>query len=104
MAEKNQISEKELLHKLLESNVLLQSKVVELVSSIKENNKQVSELVGFFKEAGEQMVAESEDEKLRPLFDKLESLLEQNKTIAKGLILLEKYIKTTSGMLESSRF
>ena len=42
MAEKNQISEKELLHKLLESNVLLQSKVVELVSSIKENNKQVT--------------------------------------------------------------
>jgi len=35
----------------------------------------------------------SEDKKISELTDKLEELLEQNKTIAKGLIMLEQYVR-----------
>jgi len=86
---------------LVDSNVKLQTKLVELIESNKaltdsfaESSKSITELVKFFKEAGKYMIAESEDEKLKPLLSKITDLVDQNKTIMRGLILIQKYIKT----------
>ena len=87
---------------LIESNLKLQSKLVELIESNQELNKslsqtsrQIEEMTKFFKEAGKYMVAENEDEKLKPLLSRISELVEQNKTIMRGLILVQKYIKSS---------
>ena len=87
---------------LINSNLTLQSKLIELVQSNKEltesfktSASQTKELLDFFKEAGKYMVAETEDEKLKPLLGKISSLVEQNQTIMRSLILIQKYIKSS---------
>ena len=86
---------------LIESNMNLQNKLVELIQSNKQvseqlskTSKDISEMTNFFKEAGKYMVAETEDEKLKPLLSRISDLVEQNKTIMRGLILIQKYIKS----------
>ena len=83
------------IKQLIQSNMLLQSKLADLVQSNNELVKQITAMVKFFHEAGERINVESEDEKLKPLFEKLNSLLDQIKTIVRGLLLVQKYIKTT---------
>src|SRR3989344_4166492 len=87
---------------LIESNMNLQNKLVELIQSNKQvseqlskTSKDISEMTNFFKEAGKYMVAETEDEKLKPLLSRISDLVEQNKTIMRGLILIQKYIKAS---------
>ena len=88
---------------LINSNIKLQTKLVDLIESNAETSKQlaqtskdISEMTQFFKEAGKYMVAETEDEKLKPLLNKISSLVEQNQTIMRGLILIQKYIKSST--------
>jgi molecular chaperone DnaK (HSP70) len=98
------ISQEETLSKeIIKSSLMLQGKIVELVKTNNEllkaqtnSSDQISSMVKLFKEAGEHMVAETEEEKLRPLLNKISELVEQNKTIMRGLILIQKYIKSTS--------
>lgn len=97
MLKKSPTSPKEdIAESLIKNNLLLQEKLVDLIKSNQQLTKEISSMVSFFKEAGELMVAESEDEKLRPLFKNLNELLDQNKTIVRGLLLIQKYIKTAS--------
>lgn len=86
---------------LIDSNVKLQQKLIELIESnnqvskqLSSTSKQIEDMVNFFREAGKYMVAENEDEKLKPLLGKISDLVEQNKTIMRGLILVQKYMKT----------
>src|SRR3989344_8728425 len=65
---------------LIESNNQLINRIDKLVSLFEEASKHVSEV-------------ESTEAKVKALASKLESLLDQNKTLAQGLLLLEKYIK-----------
>lgn len=88
---------------LIDSNLKLQAKLVDLIESNKKvadqlasTSQDISEMTKFFKEAGKYMVAESEDEKLKPLLNKISDLVEQNKTIMRGLILIQKYIKSAT--------
>lgn len=81
---------------LIESNMLLQSKIADLVQSDNELIKEIKSMIKFFCEAGERMVIESEEERLKPLFERLNALLDQNKTIIRGLLLVQKYIKSAT--------
>tara|TARA_Y100000310_G_C20687315_1_gene819918 strand:+ start:428 stop:766 length:339 start_codon:yes stop_codon:yes gene_type:complete len=76
---------------LLESNLLLQHKIADLVISTKELNSNVSELVKIFKQAGDHIKAGKYED---PMINKINNLLEQNQNLAKGLSLLEDYVKS----------
>ena len=39
--------------------------------------------------------SQTEEEKLRPLLNRISELVEQNKTIMRGLILIQKFIKSS---------
>jgi uncharacterized coiled-coil DUF342 family protein len=87
-------------HKLIESSIALQNKTAELllemnklVKKMDESNTRIDTMVHIFEEAA-QHIKSGLDE---PIAKKLESLLEQNKTIARGLILLERYVKEKTG-------
>ncbi|MEK6856521.1 MAG: hypothetical protein AABX49_00750 [Nanoarchaeota archaeon] len=87
---------------LIDSNLKLQQKLVELIESNKEvsknlasTSKEIQSMTDFFKEAGKYMVAETEDEKLKPLLNRISDLVEQNKMIMRSLILIQKYIKAS---------
>jgi len=82
----------DIIHQLAENNIALQEKNTELIISIKELTKKIDSMVTIFEEAAKH-IKEGTD---RPLMEKLQGLLEQNKTIAKGLILLEKYVREKS--------
>ena len=93
----------EIMKDLMKNNITLQSKIVELVQTnntlLKSQTSltdEIKSMVSLFKEAGEHMVAETEEERLRPLLSRISELVEQNKTIMRGLILIQKYIKSSS--------
>ena len=93
----------ELIKELAQNSLTLQSKIVDLVQTNNQllkaqtsSSKEISSMVHLFREAGEHMVAETEEERLRPLLTKISELVEQNKTIMRGLILIQKYIKSTT--------
>ncbi len=72
----------------------LQKQLIILVES---NNKlvtRIDKLVSLFEEASKHVgEVESTEARVNELAGKLESLLDQNKTIAQGLLLLEKYVR-----------
>jgi|TARA_Y100000310_G_scaffold267095_1_gene278910 uncharacterized iron-regulated protein len=104
---------------LTTSNLKLQAKLIDLIESNKQvaekiaqsNDKltkelaktsaDISEMTKFFREAGKYMVAENEDEKLKPLITKISDLVEQNQTIMRGLILIQKFIKASTPQQEA---
>ncbi len=78
-----------LIEKLIATDIALQSKITDLLIGVKDLNTNVKSLVTLFKDAAEHIrVGKYED----PLVEKLNDLLEQNKNLAKGLIMLEKYV------------
>ncbi|MFH0798373.1 MAG: hypothetical protein V1906_03105 [Candidatus Woesearchaeota archaeon] len=75
---------------LIEHNINLQHKLADLIISVRELNGSVKNMVDLFTEAGEHIKKGKYED---PLFVKLDDLLEQNKNLAKGLLLLEKFIR-----------
>lgn len=75
---------------LIETNIALQHKIADLILNIKDTNKSMKEMVTLFTEAGEHIKKGRYED---PLIVKLDELLEQNKNIAKGLLLLEKFVR-----------
>lgn len=74
----------------IESNLSLQHKIADLLVELRSLNKNVNSMVTLFTEAGEHIKKGKYEE---PLMVKLDDLLEQNKNIAKGLLLLEKFVR-----------
>ncbi len=69
----------------------------ELVNSVNKLVMRIDHLVELFEEASKHVAeAESAEVKIAELSQRLDALLEQNKSIAKGLILLEKYVRGKS--------
>ena len=76
-------------------------KVEELIEVMKEREEsthhlieRVDKMFSLFEEASKHLdEVESAEGRINALSSKLESLLEQNKSIAQGLILLEKYVR-----------
>lgn len=97
---KTTTSEKELIKHLLETNIILQKKSTDLLISMNDLTKKIDKLLTLFETAAKNI---EKGEVGEPLAKKLDFLLEQNKTIARGLILLEKYVrdKTTTGFAPS---
>ena len=85
-----------LTHQLIEITVLLQKKDAELMGSVKNLIEKIDRMLSVFEEASKHVMEVSEDKKVAELTDKLEELLEQNKTIAKGLLMLEQYVRKRS--------
>ncbi|MFH1332543.1 MAG: hypothetical protein ABIH63_04655 [archaeon] len=82
-------TKEEIINQLLQSNLALQDKTVDLLHGMKDLTKRMDNMVKLFEEAATQVKSGTDE----PLMKKLEELLDQNKTIAKGLILLEKYVR-----------
>lgn len=91
---------KELMERLIENSLLLQKKDAELLNSVNELVKKIDKMLNVFDEASKHVMEVGEDRKIMELTEKLESLLEQNKTIAKGLLMLEQYVRnrTSAGI------
>lgn len=79
-----------ILNQLIENNIALQKKTTELLISINDLTKKIDSMVTIFSKAAEHIEKGEVEE---PLAQKLEALLDQNRKIAKGLILLEKYVR-----------
>lgn len=82
-----------LVEDLIESNISLQHKMADLILDTKDLNKGVKDMVRLFTEAGEHIKKGKYED---PLLVKLDELLEQNKNVAKGLLLLEKFVREKS--------
>ena len=78
----------DLVRALMEHNVILQKKSVELIDATNQLNKRIDRLLNIFEEASKHVLEVGEDKKILELTDKLEELLEQNKNITKGLAIL----------------
>ncbi len=79
---------------LIDLNFELQNKNIDLLSAMNNLTKRVDKLVGIFEEAAKNVTMVEEDPRMKELTDKLGSLIEQNKTLANGMLLLEKYVRT----------
>ena len=73
--------------------------ISELIMSMNKLTQRVDKLVSLFEEAAKHIgEVESTEARIAALSTKLDSLLDQNKAIAQGLILLEKYVRGKSGL------
>lgn len=88
------VTKEDIISQLVENNIALQHKTTELITSIKDLTKKMDNMVTIFEDAAKH-IKEGTDQ---PLMQKLQNLLEQNKTIAQGLILLEKYVREKSAL------
>lgn len=87
-------SSDKVINELKEHNVTLLKKNIELVENVNELTKRVDKLISIFEKASEKVnEVETADKGVIDLTNKLEALLEQNRVIAKGLIMLEKYVR-----------
>ena len=66
----------------------------ELISSMNKLVTRIDKMVSLFEEASKNVAdVESTEAKIAMLSNRLDNLLEQNKSILQGLLLLEKYIR-----------
>ncbi len=82
-----------IIRQLIENNIALQKKTTDLLVGMNTLTKKVSGLVDLFEGAAKRIRPGMEEEELKPLLEKLDMLTDQNKTIARGLVLLEEYIR-----------
>jgi len=80
---------------LIENSITLQKTLIDLGGNINKLSKDIAEMLNLFKEASKaftegKRLASGGDLGLR---EKLDILIEQSRVIAKGLVLLESYIK-----------
>lgn len=83
---------------LLENTIALQKTLTSLASDLKTLNKKVSELYDLFEAASASFketgaMTEGAGGVPQELLDKINALVEQNRTIARGLLLLEKALR-----------
>jgi len=93
-SDKPSSSHKDVTTELIEVNLALQKKEVELLNNMKQLIERIDRMLNVFEDASKHIMDVGEDKKIMELTDKLNDLLEQNKTIAKGLLMLEKYVRT----------
>jgi len=84
------VSQEKLIEQLIRNNISLQKKSADLLVGLNALTKKVDSLLNVFEKAAEEIKKGEVEE---PLSKRLEALIEQNKTIARGLLLLEKYIR-----------
>jgi len=92
--------EDKLIKELVGTNIILQDKTIDLVSNIKKLNERLDKMVSLFEQAARHITSEMDGK----MEDKLEKLIDQNRIIANGLIILEKYIKDKNVLSENKKF
>lgn len=102
---KGKLGKKGIEKLLLENIMLLEKNLTEVTASFKLLEKRLDKLFGVFEKAANFVSGKTSDDKKRgatkervkqsgmPLAEKLDLLVEQNKAMAEGLLLLEKFIK-----------
>lgn len=81
---------------MLENLITTQKLLAKTLTELKEVNKKISELHGIFQESSKMIKEKEIVKQLEPrsqLIDKFDELMEQNRTIARGLLLLEKKLR-----------
>ena len=86
---------------LLQNHLQLQKVTLQLVESMNGLSKKMDRMLSLFEDAAKNIDKAESDGSLA---GQLEALLEQNKIIARGLVLIEKYIrdKTATGFNPST--
>lgn len=91
-----------LVRELIQSNISLEKVSVELLDNMSKLGERIDRMFGLFEEAAKKI---EEGEILQqPLAKQLQDLIEQNRTIARGLLVLERYIRERSAGIPSSEF
>jgi len=93
MPKENKIDDS-LVEKLVQTNVALDKKSVELIEAMHLLVKKIDALVNIFEEASKHVLEVGEDKRVLDMTDKVEALIKQNEIIAKGLLLLEQYVRS----------
>ena len=76
-----------LVRQLITSSLTLQKSVAEMTH-------RMDKIIEIFENASKHVAdVETAEDKINELYKRLETLLEQNKNIAQGLLLLEKYVR-----------
>ncbi len=85
------------IDKLLENGIQLQKISLNLIKSNNDLTKRIDSLVSLFEEASKNVgKVELSDKNVGRLTSKVEELVEENKDLAKGLVLLERYVRGKS--------
>jgi hypothetical protein len=92
---------KNFVDELIKNNITLQKATLELTDSVTKLTDRTDRLLSLFEEAAKNI---EKSELKEPLSKQLESLLEQNKVIARGLVLLERYIRDKTSLGSQSSF
>ena len=79
---------------LTQLNIQLQDKNIELMNAMHALAKRIDNLVSIFEEAAKNVSNVEDDTRIKQLTEKLENLLEQNKSLANGLLTLERYVRS----------
>ena len=79
---------------VIENSIALQKVVTELAFNMKKMSLDVSEMLELFKESTKSLSSEKADEEIKKsdideLKSRIDELVDQNKVIAKGILLLE---------------
>ena len=90
---------------LLENNVMLQKAMTNLATNLDNLTKRLDKFISLVEKASDEIATGEKskfDSKLDMKLDdnlssKLDSLMQQNRTIAKGLLLLDRYVKEKNG-------
>ncbi len=90
------IDHKKSVDTLFKTNLALQKVSLDLVKNNNDLIKRIDTLIALFEEAAKHISSGTEEEEIKNLALKLESLLQQNKDLAKALVLLEEYVRGRS--------
>lgn len=86
----SKLTKQDIIDQLIKNSALLQQKSSQLLVSMNNLSKKMEKLIEIFEKAADYIEKEEISE---PLSSKLTQLLEQNRKIASGLLLLEKFVK-----------
>lgn len=84
------------INKLIQNNLEMQKVNLQLVESMNKLSNKIGDLIGLFEEAAKNVGVVDElkiKEETKDLSQRLDELLQQNRDLAKGLLLLEQYIR-----------
>ncbi len=94
---KRKDSKQDKIHEsLVKYTIYLQKITIGLIKSNTELVDRIDKLVGLFEEASKHISSGTEEEEIKNLSMKLESLTLQNKDLAKAIVLLEEYVRDKS--------
>jgi len=83
---------------LIENSINLQKTMLTLIESTNNLNKRVDSMVGLFETAAGNVdkIKEGESRNVDALARRLNGIIQQNKDLARGLVLLEEYVRKRS--------